>query len=198
MTDVSQAQKMAMLADADPDQRLIARIAEGDKQAFENFFDRHAPRINGLIVTLLRGGADADDVLQDTFEQVWRQASSYTPSRGTPTVWLSMIARSRARDALRKMKRQGRWSREPMEVAEEQANSGQTPDAAVETLESRAQVIAALRCLPPEQSRPIEMAFFQGLTHEEISQCLGLPLGTTKTRIRRGLLAMQSSLQSTG
>lgn len=198
MTGASPSESVAHPAEAEIDRRLLARISEGDKGAFETFFDRHAPRINGLIITLLRGGADADDVLQETFEQVWRQAGSYTSSRGTPTVWLSMIARSRARDALRRVKRLGRWSAEPIEVAEQEAGTTPTPDEAAETHETRARVLAALHRLPEEQSRPIKLAFFQGLTHEEIATCLGLPLGTAKTRIRRGLLAMQASLQATG
>lgn len=163
------------------DTDLIARIAaERDAAAFATLYDRLAPRVFGLLLKLLRNRADAEDVLQEAFLQVWNQAGRFDPARSVPLGWVLMIARSRATDRLRK---------KSAVTAESPPEAPHTPDpaAGLQSAETAGQVSAALTLLPPDQAEPIRLAFFDGLTHDRIAEKLGIPLGTVKTRIRLGM-----------
>jgi RNA polymerase sigma-70 factor, ECF subfamily len=171
------------------DAELMRAIAAGDREAFCAFYDRHAGRAYALLSRLLPQGSDAEDVLQETFTQVWDRAGQYDPARATPLVWLLLIARSRARDLLR---RQGR---RPEVGGEAEPAVHADPAAALEQTDSRLRVCAALAQLPEEQLRALRLAFYGGLTHCEIADALALPLGTVKTRIRLGLARLRGLLQ---
>ena len=166
---------------------LLARVArDRERSAFAAVYDRLAPRAYGFLLKLLGNRSDADDVLQETFLQVWNQAGRFDPSRASPDGWVLMIARSRAGDRLRKRataKTVGEPATEPTTTAD--------PGEQLETADSAGRVSAALARIPPEQGELIRLAFYDGLTHEQIARTLGLPLGTVKTRIRLGMMRLR-------
>lgn len=170
------------------DQQLVSRIASGDRAAFAEFYDRHAPAVLGLLLRLLGQRADADDVLQEAFLEVWRRAPQYDGARATPLGWLTLIARSRAVDHLRR--------RRPPNAPAPEAADVMLADPAdgLERREAAGCVRAALKQLPTEQRSAIGLAFFAGLTHEQVAQRLGVPLGTAKTRIRLGIQRLRALL----
>lgn len=171
------------------DAELIARIAAGDRGAFAEFYDRHSSYAFGLILRIVRRRAEAEDALQDCFFQVWSQARRYTPERGGAAVWLLLIARSRALDLLRRRRRE-----------EAAAQAATVPGVAGDTgldaerTETAQLTSRALARLPEEQRGVIRLAFYNGMTHEEIAAAQRIPLGTVKTRIRRGMLRMRELL----
>lgn len=170
---------------------LLARIASGDKNAFAAFYDRHASRIYGLALKLLRESREADDVLQDIFWQVWTRADQFDPSRGTALAWLVLLARSRCLDALR---RNARRRLSPLhDDHDEPASQTEFVDG-VEQAELAANARQAMALLPEDQRLAIHMAFFSGLSHQEIAQELGAALGTIKTRIRLGMQKLRETL----
>ena len=169
------------------DQELLHRIAGGDRTAFTAFYDRYAPRVWGLVSKMLCRPEDAEDVLQTTFWQVWRSAARYDAARSRPEVWLLMLARSRALDQLR--------SRAPAEsLPDIEMTVRDDPSTNLEENEKARQVREALARLPKEQESAIRLAFFGGLTHEQIAERLAAPLGTIKTRIRRGMQRLRELL----
>jgi RNA polymerase sigma-70 factor (ECF subfamily) len=170
------------------EQQLLSRIAAGDRAAFAEFYDRHAPRVLGLLVKLLGNAEDAQDVLQETFWQLWCRAGQYDATRSVPEVWLSLIARSRALDHLRQQRAAGAWpaGHEPAVV--------QDPASALERTESSQQVRAALEQLPDEQRGAITLAFYAGWTCEQVARFQAVPLGTAKTRIRLGMKRLRDLL----
>jgi len=165
-----------------PDPNLLARMALGDESAFAAFYDRHAARVLGLLHKMLGDPADADDVLQETFLQAWKRAPFFDPQRCSASGWLSVLARSRAVDLLRR-----RRSPTPNIVLVDEPRAESDPSGSLEKAESKHQVQKALDELPEEQRRAICLAFYNGLTHEQIAQREHLPLGTVKTRIRLGI-----------
>ena len=172
---------------------LVARMAKGDREAFSRFYDALASVAFGLIRRVLRDPGVAEEVLQDVFWEVWRDAPQYDPGRGSPEAWLLMRAKSRAIDKLRSIRRRGQTFVAPVDesVARAPDTVANRPGAA---LEERGQVERGLTQLPAAQRQVIELAFFGGLTQSEIATRLGEPLGTVKTRARLGLERLRSVL----
>jgi RNA polymerase sigma-70 factor (ECF subfamily) len=176
------------------DARLVARIADGDRNAFASFYDQYAGAAFGLIRRVVRDEGAAEEVLQEVFLQVWREATQYDDRRGTPAAWLMMRAKARAIDRLRSMRRRERTF--VMPVDEALARDDQPgADAPAATAEDRRLVEGALAELPEPQRRVIELGFFGGLTQSEIAARLGQPLGTVKTRTRLGLERLRAALK---
>ena len=177
------------------DAALVARIAHGDAAAFAAFYDQHAPRVLGLLVKMLRRRAEAEEMLQEVFLQVWRDAERYRPQGSTPRGWVFMLARSRAIDRIRSSS--ARQRREET-TADDPMTSTVAPSGPerLEEHERREQVAAALAELPPEQRTAIEHAFFEGLSHREVAEHLGEPLGTIKSRILLGMRKLRRSLEA--
>jgi RNA polymerase sigma-70 factor, ECF subfamily len=163
---------------------LLGRLAKGDQLALGELYDIYAPLVNGLALRIVRDTADAEDVVQEVFVQVWRQASRYDPKRGSPEAWLCTMARTRALDRLRR-----RSSRR--EETEENA----PPSAAVPRNEERLAVREALQGLSEDRRRALELAYYEGLTQTEIAFRLGEPLGTVKTRIRTAMIRLRERLE---
>lgn len=176
------------------DRDLIRRVASRDGLAFARLFDLHAPVTLGLLSRILGVRAEAEEVLQEVFLQVWMQADRYEESRSSPRGWILMLARSRALDRLRRRTSQQR--REDEAAAGEGVAVRPVGTARLEEAEQRSRVGAALGVLSPEQRHCIELAFFEGLTHTQIAERLKAPLGTVKSRILLGMNKLRQALST--
>jgi len=172
---------------------LIRQIASGDPDALGKLYDSTNRAVFGLIVRILSDPATAEEVVLEVYTQVWRQASSYDPRRGTPSAWLLTIARSRAIDRFRATD-QTRRRQEPLSSVESARSDDADPEASASEAERGTLVRAALEELPPEQREVIELAYFSGLSHSEIATRCSLPLGTVKTRTRLAMVRLRSAL----
>ena len=175
------------------DNELLRAVSRGDEQALALIYDRYRLILFGLILRILHDRQEAEDVLQETFLQVWRRAADFDATRGRVFTWLVTIARSRALDRLRAL---GSRARTTEEVVAHSAND-QAGDAAEEAVKSEQREIVrqALEELPEEQRRTLFLAYFEGLTQSEIAARLGDPLGTVKTRMRAGLMKLREVLR---
>jgi RNA polymerase sigma-70 factor, ECF subfamily len=166
------------------DAALIAGIRAGDQSAMADLYDRYAGVVYGVALRVLANTTAAEDVVQEVFLQLWRNPQAFNAERGRLAPWLAVIARNRAIDFLRK--------RPPEDdIAEMPIASG----VSLEDESSRRLAVEKVRGvlvqLPQDQRKALEMAFFEGMTHTEIAGKTGEPLGTVKTRIRSGLLALR-------
>jgi len=182
--------------DAGDDQaRLLAAMAQGDKGALAGLYDALARPLYSLAYRITGDAAEAQDVVQDVFLQIWHKAASYEPGRGSVFGWAATLTRNRAIDRVRMRKRRGELLAESAQELQP-APSGATGDAAgsLWLQEKAGAVRAALGQLAPEQRQAIELAYYTGLTQQEIAGRLNEPLGTIKARIRRGLLKLRETL----
>lgn len=175
------------------DRGLIVRTAAGDSEALAALYDRFSGLALGVARRILGDHGEAEEVLQEAFLQVWREAGRYDAGRATPRGWIVMIARSRALDRLRSAAASQRRE-------DDVARSG-GPRAAVpvgcgrlERMEQRRRVTGALSCLPKEQREVIELAYWHGLSHSQIANRLGAPLGTVKSRVLLGMRKLKDLL----
>jgi len=171
---------------------LLRRVATGDEAAFAAVYDRVSAAVYGTIKRVLRNPAQTDEVTQETFLDVWRTAGRFDPDRGSAITWILTLAHRRAVDRVRSEEAHQRRADRLREVPTVDTTS--TADEVVEGLD-RARVGRALTQLTPAQRQSVELAFYGGHTHTEISALLGLPLGTVKTRIRDGLIRLRDSLE---
>ncbi|MEP6905802.1 MAG: sigma-70 family RNA polymerase sigma factor [Gemmatimonadales bacterium] len=171
------------------DVALIRRMCDADETALGALYDRWMRSLYSLVFHLLKDVDEAEDVVEETFWQAWRKASSYEPSRGAVSTWLLTIGRRRALDRLRaKGRRREESLTQEGGVLADMIAPGLDPSEAAEASERRTHVVAALRELPEEQREVLELGYFKGLSQTEIADATGQPLGTVKTRMR---LAMQ-------
>lgn len=191
---------------AGPDPReeeraLLRRIAEGDEAALGALYDRCSPRVHSLVLQILGNPDDAEEVVEETFWQVWRQSARYEVARGSVATWLVMIARSRALDRLRARRgvREERGDL-PLDAADAPDTAGETdtPLEEAERTERGALVRNALSRLPVEQRKTLELAYFHGLSQSEIAARTGEPLGTVKTRVRLAMGKLREMLSMLG
>ncbi|MGH7592709.1 MAG: sigma-70 family RNA polymerase sigma factor [Gemmatimonadales bacterium] len=177
-------------------------MMRGDQAAISALYDRYAPGVLGLALRITRERADAEDVVVDTFAQVWRDAPRFRAERGSVAAWVATIARSRALDLVR-----SRGRRHTLDAAAG-AESGVAPPAmgsvvpspmaALLADERTRHVRAAMETLPPAQRSSLELAYFEGLSQSEIAERLNQPLGTVKTRMRLGLRRLRELLAPLG
>ncbi len=176
--------------------RLLGRIAARDAQALSELYDQTAGPFFSVVFRILGDASEAEEVIQDVFVQIWEKAATFDSILGSPFHWALSIARHRAIDRLRSRQRRARLSEELVEAGEGEPSAMVAPDDGAVGADSAASVRSALTHLPAEQRQVIELAFFRGLTHPEIAETLGEPLGTIKARIRRGLLKLRENLQA--
>ena len=181
------------------DEALVRQMADGDDRALGVLYDRWHPVVHGVVARMLRQADDVEDVVEETFWQAWRQASRFDRTRGAVQTWLLTIARSRALDRVRALRRR---REEPLEgddgqVVVQQVAEGD-PGQDAEASERRRIVRAALTELPVEQREALELGYFGGLSQTEIAERTGQPLGTVKTRMRLALQKLRSRLQVLG
>ncbi len=178
------------------DASLVRRMANGDEQALGALYDRWHPLVHAVVLRILRQREDVEDVVEEAFWQAWRQAARFETARGSVQTWLLTIARSRALDKVRSLKR---LREEPLvgengESIVQQVAVGD-PGLDAESAERRRIVITALAELPAEQREALELGYFGGLSQSEIADRTGQPLGTIKTRMRLAMQKLKGRLQ---
>jgi len=172
----------------DQDVQLLGRVRRADEQAMAAIYDRYSRIVYSVALRVLRDPAAAEDVLQDVFLGLWRQPESFVASRGSLGGWLAVVARNRAIDSLRRKRPSEQiedvYLASPVSLADEADRNAMMKRAR-----------AVIMRLPLEQRKTLEMAYFDGLTHSEIAEITGDPLGTVKTRIRSALLSLRKELE---
>jgi RNA polymerase sigma-70 factor (ECF subfamily) len=180
------------------DPRLLQRIVARDSTAVAELYDQFGSALYGVILRILGRRPDADEVLQEVFIRVWTRAEKYDETCGTPTAWLTRVARNRAIDCLRARRARGDIDAPqapPLDTMHGATAAVATPESLAEAAEQGGALRDALAALPDEQRSLIEAAFFEGYTHRELADRCGLPLGTVKTRIRSGMMTMRQRLE---
>lgn len=181
-----------------PDPSLVERIQTGDDRALGIVYDRYAPLVLGVARSILKEESDAEEIAEIAFMHLWENAGDFDPSRGSLRTYLAMIARSRALDRLRAVRRRHEAmersaSGEPELFAAPVSNPGSHPERALEQDRTRAALEGLMTVLSNEQREAIELAFFGGLTQSEIARQTETPLGTVKTRIRDGMSKLRET-----
>lgn len=171
------------------DAALLALVQRGDEGAMASLFDRYSKVVYSVALRVLRDPASAEDVLQEIFMQVWRNPESFVATRGSLGGWLAVVSRNRSIDALRRRKPTD--STDDIVLASPY-NLGEEAERNAMIEKTRAVMVT----LPSEQRKTLEMAFFDGLTHSEIAEMTGDPLGTVKTRIRTALQSLRKAFQA--
>ena len=171
---------------AQDDGALLSLVQRGDESAMASLFDRYSRVVYSVALRVLRDPASAEDVLQEVFMQIWRNPDGFVATRGSLGGWLAVVARNRSIDTLRRKR--------PTEQVDDMAlasNYNLADEAERNSLMEKARGVIQL--LPMEQRKTLEMAFFDGLTHSEIAEMTGDPLGTVKTRIRSALTSLRKA-----
>ncbi len=179
------------------DKHLMKLVKNGDTRAFEELVARHEPAVASLV-RYACGSDLADEAVQSAFVSLWRYRSNYQADRGSPRAWLLAIARHRAIDLMRSRGARQRYTvtADPhgwMVAAADETVMSDAPHVEVERGESRATIDRLLGMLPPAQRTVIELAYLDGLSHQEVAMKLGIPLGTVKGRIRLGLEKLRAA-----
>ncbi|WOB08452.1 sigma-70 family RNA polymerase sigma factor [Piscinibacter gummiphilus] len=188
------AERACALAASDADLAgWIGRIVEHDERALAMLYDATLSRVYGVVLRVVRRASLAEEVVEDTFFQVWRQAPRFDPARGRALTWLLNMARSRAIDAVR---HEARFRHESLdaEAAAELPLEDTGHDELLDLARSHAELQRALMLLHAQPRQLVALAFFRGLSHEEIATHTALPLGTVKSQIRRALATLRETL----
>jgi RNA polymerase sigma-70 factor (ECF subfamily) len=183
------------------DTALMGAIRQGNPEALAALYDRRAPIVLAVCQRVLDNRSDAEDVLEEVFFEIWQRAERYDPERGSPISYILTVGRSRAIDRARRLRR--RLDGPPTRMEEVNscrhaslAGEEATPFRDAVAAERSRRVRDALNSLDPAERRVVELSFFEGWTHREIARQLSEPLGTVKSRIRRGLLRLRSLLRA--
>jgi RNA polymerase sigma-70 factor (ECF subfamily) len=185
----------APATDLERDVELLRRIGGGDRSAFASFYDHYAGLLFSIAVKILNDSGEAEDVLQEVFIQIWDKAGTYDPLLGKPTSWAVTLTRNRAIDRIRASKRRFKLLEQAAVEASIPSDDSPSANDTVYGRENAERIRAVLAALPADQRRAIELAFFSGLTQDEIATSLHEPLGTIKARIRRGMLKLREKLE---
>jgi RNA polymerase sigma-70 factor (ECF subfamily) len=179
------------------DRRLVSLVAAGSADALSQLYDRYAGTVFGMARRILNRLEDAEEVVQDVFAQIWREAARYENSRATVAGWVLMLARTRAIDRLRSRNaRPDQAAADSPDAVAPLTSAGQSPEAATISAEDARGVRTALDALPLAQRALVELAYYEGLTHAEIAERTGIPLGTVKTRLRTAMFTLRGALAS--
>lgn len=178
------------------DAALVRGVADRDARSLAALYDRHADRVYSLVVAMVGGAADAEEVTEDVFIQIWETADRFDPARGGVSSWITTVARTRALDHLRARRRRAQRlersaAREPGGMAVAMGAAGPDPWTHTEQEALARRLGDALDRLPDEQRAVIRLAYFGGLSQSEIAASLDQPLGTVKSRTRLGMAALR-------
>lgn len=172
---------------------LLARAADGDRLAFRDFYDRTSAKLFGIILRILIERGEAEDVLQEVFVTIWRKAAEFDPSRASPVTWTATIARNRAIDRLRA---RGSRPSAPLDEAADVRDESPSADTIIDSGRESARIHAALAALEPRHAAAIRSCYFEGTTYEALAEREGIPVGTLKSWVRRGLVRMKADLSA--
>nr|WP_295659109.1 sigma-70 family RNA polymerase sigma factor [Polymorphobacter sp.] len=171
----------------------LARIGAGDRDSLKMLYDATSAKLFGVILRILLERGEAEDVLQEVYITIWRKAAEFDPTRASPITWMVTIARNRAIDRLRA---RGSRPTTTLDAAAEVRDAAPTADVAIDAVNEALRVNAALATLDPRHAAIIRSAYFEGLTYEAMSEREGVPIGTLKSWVRRGLMRMRTVLES--
>jgi RNA polymerase sigma factor (sigma-70 family) len=182
--------------------RLLARAGLGDRAAFATLYDQTSSHLLGVVMRIYRDRAQAEDILQEVYVNVWRAAQSFDAAQSQPLTWLTSIARNRAIDSLRRAQTQPQFQTshstldEEADVYDTVADDSPGPlDLLSRASEARA-LSACMHALTAQQRQSLALAFFDGLSHAEVASTMRQPLGTVKSWVRRALISLKSCLES--
>jgi RNA polymerase sigma-70 factor, ECF subfamily len=176
------------------DEELMPLLAEKDAEAFEVFYDRHGGAAYSLAYRIVGDRNNAEDVVQEAFLSIWRSGARFDRARGSVRAWTLGIVRNRAIDTLRRLSGNApKLDFDDEATLEQRSSPDRTDELAIQN-ESAAEVRGALRELPDEQSKVIQLAYFGGFSHSEIAEMLGMPLGTVKGRMRLGIEKIRTQI----
>lgn len=173
----------------------MKQIQNGSADALGHLYDEASPLVFSVAFKILANRADAEEVTLDVFTQVWKNPSSWDVARGSATAWLVLMARSRALDRLRWLKSRSGPAEVPEIILAALPSPEHNAETVAEAKQQQARIQGALAQLTPEQKQALELAFYSGLTHQELSEQLGEPLGTVKSRIRTAMIKLKESLK---
>lgn len=185
---------------------LLARVALGDRAAFSTLYQQTAAHLLGVILRINTDRAQAEDLLQEIFVKIWGAAGSFDAQRAQPMTWLTSIARNRAIDSLRRRQTEPTWvttkgspdDDEDDDLLDQLASDNAGPmELLGQAVQARA-VAVCMKGLTGEQQQTLALAFYQGLSHSEVAEQMRQPLGSVKSWVRRGLLALRGCLERAG
>ena len=190
--------KPTMIVEKWSDEQLIAQVSRGDTAAYEILYDRYGSVVMGLALKITGDQALAEDVVQETFWRVWSKSDLFQTERGAFTSWFFGIARNLSIDTLRRQRTQGKPADEADQIIERAVDPSPSVSETAWLRVRHQQMRAAIETLPADQRNVIEMAYFRGMTRQEIAQATGEPLGTIHTRARLALQKLREELQRQG
>lgn len=168
---------------------MLERVRANDQSAMTIIFDRYGSLVYSIALRVLKDPGQAEDVMQEIFFQIWKAPDSFVKGRGSLGAWLAVVTRNRAIDSLRRRK-----PNDPVDEMVLASNTNLGAEVERNTIMEKVRVI--LKDLPLEQQKSLELAFFEGLTHSEIAERTGDPLGTVKTRIRLALISVRKAIRA--
>lgn len=198
LTPAAPADPHALLGDGPRDEleKLMVAIGEGHSTALAELYDATVGKVHALVRAIVRTPEDAEEVTCDVYTQVWQGAHRFSASRGSAMAWLLTIARSRALDCLRRRNHRERLlAEEPLGEDGRPSADDDLPEEILHVFQTGSAVHAALKTLPPDRRRIVGLAFFRDLSHAEIAEVTGLPLGTVKSCLRRTLMGLREALE---
>lgn len=178
----------------EPRDNYLKDVARQDLHSFEKLYDKYASTIYTMALNILKVPSDAEEIVQDVFLHIWNNAKNFDSTRGSETSWILTIARSKAIDKYRAFSRKSEVVEEWNEEQKIHSKNASNQDLNSELKTYSEAIRHALNKLPNEQKTAIEQAFIKGMSHNEISKNLGIPLGTVKARIRRGMESLKKFL----
>jgi RNA polymerase sigma-70 factor (ECF subfamily) len=184
--------------------RLLARAGVGDRAAFATLYERTSSHLFAVVLRINRDRAQAEDVLQEVYVNVWRAAQSFDAAQSQPLTWLTSIARNRAIDSLRRKQTEpqtqslplGNDSDEERDVYDDVADDAPGPLALLSQASDARALSSCMQGLTAQQRQSVALAFYDGLSHAEVAEQMRQPLGTVKSWVRRALLSLKSCLET--
>ncbi len=179
------------------DEQLMARIQEREPEALASLYDRYSGILKSLIMGVIHNDAEADDLLQEIYMEIWKQAAHYSVQKGKPLGWIVTLTRRRSIDRLRKKQAYARAEERLQNETEQQPEAWvhNTTEDDIQMSDTRRLILGVLKNLPPAQREAIDLAFYHGMSQREIAAKTGIPLGTIKTRLELGLKKISEALK---
>jgi RNA polymerase sigma-70 factor (ECF subfamily) len=179
------------------DEQLMAHIQEREPEALAALYDRYSGILKSLIMGVIHNDAEADDLLQEIYMEIWKQAAHYSVQKGKPLGWIVTLTRRRSIDRLRKKQAYARAEERLQNETEQQPEAWvhNTTEDDINMSDTRRLILGVLKNLPPAQREAIDLAFYHGMSQREIAAKTGIPLGTIKTRLELGLKKISEALK---